>query len=346
MTKASSKKNSQKASKMNVSRFDAAARLKRWVGNIPAKYRNMVISTAVIIIPLALLITFNDAINSQCVNSLNIAQNKLQTAGVGRTASIVKDVFNTLFFIIAGTIAVLTYLQAKKSLFTPLKTEIFKLQIKSFEDVLTFFAEDFEGSPKDPFDFQQIFYLNLSRMYDDYVDVFFSKQIQFDEERRKTKYSSFIGAIVTESYMRKNFTLVENHIEEPKNAKPKIDNPAILLDQWKKYEFGMINYTRKFDESIKTVKGFISNPVLPESLKALLKEFESNIHDNLLEVGKTLELLSKEMTQKYPNAEAIKKAEFTWAWNKYNRSKHNLGPTKDKILNHISEYLAVNKILR
>ena len=39
-----------------------------------------------------------------------------------------KDAANFVFFLVAGTIAILSYLQAKKTLFAPIRTETFKLQ--------------------------------------------------------------------------------------------------------------------------------------------------------------------------------------------------------------------------
>ena len=41
-----------------------------------------------------------------------------------------KDFFNIVFFLTVSIVAVLSYLQARKTLFSPIKTEIFKLQIE------------------------------------------------------------------------------------------------------------------------------------------------------------------------------------------------------------------------
>ena len=57
-------------------------------------------------------------------------------------ASTIKNIFHTLFFIITAFIAILSYQQAKLTLFSPIKTEIFKLQIKEFEKLLLFFRLD------------------------------------------------------------------------------------------------------------------------------------------------------------------------------------------------------------
>ena len=50
----------------------------------------------------------------------------------------VKDLANIIFFIIIGAIGVLSYFQAQKTIFTPLKTETFKLQLKVFEEIFSY----------------------------------------------------------------------------------------------------------------------------------------------------------------------------------------------------------------
>ena len=52
---------------------------------------------------------------------------------------VAKDIVNILFFVTIGILGILSYLQARKTLFTPIKTETFKLQLKTFEELLLYF---------------------------------------------------------------------------------------------------------------------------------------------------------------------------------------------------------------
>jgi hypothetical protein len=60
-----------------------------------------------------------------------LASVKIIKEGMMQEVAIVKDIVNILFFLTVGTIGILSYLQAKKTIFTPLKTEIIKYQLKA-----------------------------------------------------------------------------------------------------------------------------------------------------------------------------------------------------------------------
>ena len=51
----------------------------------------------------------------------------------------VREAIQAMFFIVVGTVTVLTYLKAKRTLLQPIRTEIFKEQIKTFAELLGFF---------------------------------------------------------------------------------------------------------------------------------------------------------------------------------------------------------------
>jgi hypothetical protein len=77
----------------------------------------------------------------------------------------VKDTMQVFFFIVAGTVTVLSYRQAKKTLFTPIKTEVFKMQVKAFEEILAFFQNKTESDFVEAFDFNYILTINARLMF-------------------------------------------------------------------------------------------------------------------------------------------------------------------------------------
>ena len=62
---------------------------------------------------------------------------QLLGADIGLFTTTIKDFFQIIFFCVVITVTILSYLQAKKSLFTPIKSETFKMQIKAFDINLT-----------------------------------------------------------------------------------------------------------------------------------------------------------------------------------------------------------------
>ena len=93
-----------------------------------------------------------------------------------------RDIFQVFFFIVIGVVRILTYIKAKKSLLQPIKTEVFKEQIKVFANILEQISGKSEISLRNDFDFDKVFTVNVASMYDHYASLFFD--IQFDESKR------------------------------------------------------------------------------------------------------------------------------------------------------------------
>lgn len=55
-----------------------------------------------------------------------------------------KDIANIIFFITMSIIAILSYIQAKRTVFSPIKTETFKYQLQAFEKVIEHFQDKSE----------------------------------------------------------------------------------------------------------------------------------------------------------------------------------------------------------
>ncbi|MFQ2043355.1 hypothetical protein [Aeromonas sp. s11] len=58
---------------------------------------------------------------------------------IPESVTIAKDIVNIMFFVAMAFLALLSYLQARKTIFQPIKTEIFKYQLKAFEEVIGHF---------------------------------------------------------------------------------------------------------------------------------------------------------------------------------------------------------------
>lgn len=132
------------------------------------------------------LIIFEITYKSYC-------QGQLLGPNVGFFMTTIKDFFQILFFCVAITVTILSYLQAKKTLFTPIKTEIFKMQIKSFEEILAFFQSKTETDFTHQFDFDFIVAANFRIMFTDYIRTFFKDEIEVNDEAMKELFTKFAG---------------------------------------------------------------------------------------------------------------------------------------------------------
>jgi hypothetical protein len=172
-----------------------------------------------------------------------------------------KDYLNAAFFLVIGVLSILSYLQARKTIFTPIKTEIFKYQLKCFEEILEYFQYKTEIDFINCFDLDLIVKKNASCLLDDYVDAFFAQEFKRDPKKWKERYKEFVGAVFSKEYAEKNlFILDSSNFKEPefKDEPSTITNPAVILARWQEYEYGAVHYTKEYNDQIEKLGHFIA----------------------------------------------------------------------------------------
>ena len=96
--------------------------------------------------------------------------------------STIKELFNILFFIVVGSVTVLTYLKANKSILQPMENEIFKNQLTEFTNIMDIFNGKSEVELREYFGLSDLIKVNAFFMLDNYASLFFGMNI--DKERR------------------------------------------------------------------------------------------------------------------------------------------------------------------
>jgi hypothetical protein len=258
-----------------------------------------------------------------------------------------KDAANFVFFLVAGTIAILSYLQAKKTLFAPIRTETFKLQLKAFEDVLLFFEKHSSMHIDGEFDFENIVKLNSLKMLDAYMLTFFEDKIKKDAFTRHQEetYRDLVGSVISQKYFEKNFELMSDHLQSSPKIPETPSNPALILEKWQAYEHGMIEFTKKYQQTSDRLHRFQVSPLLPKELKTLITAFEDEVRKNLRSVGEVLTSIAKQLPEKYPTIDTLKKSELQWIWNEYNDKYQRLEGKQNEILQYLEGYLQTDNLL-
>ena len=90
--------------------------------------------------------------------------------------SSVASAVQILFWLVVATITVLTFLQARKTLFQPQRTEVFKLQVALLAELSAHFVRKDENDLVRDFDFLRIIRINSVAMYDTFLWSAFSSQ--------------------------------------------------------------------------------------------------------------------------------------------------------------------------
>lgn len=285
--------------------------------------------------------------NAAHTNNLSIKSTNVEQAssGIPQTISIVKDIANIAFFIIMATIAVLSYGQAKKTVFSPIKTETFKYQLESFESVIKHFQNKNQHDLISDMDINKIIEINSFILFSDYIETFLKEEVEINHEAAKELMNLAKGAIVSKEYAAEYFEVIG--IDDKQVVKKEQPNdPALRLAGWNSRKQGMVHFTEKYSNAINDIKQFQSSPLLPSQLKKLLAEYADLMHETLSALNKTLEEAGNKMPTVYVGKESTKKFNHNWIYNLNNARTPNLEPKANEILDFINVYLGVDELAK
>lgn len=259
-----------------------------------------------------------------------------------------KNLANILFFVVVAMVTILSYLQARKTIFAPIRTETFKLQLKVFEEILLFFQNKSEHDFLEAFDYDRITSLNTLQMADSYVAKFFDGELKINKEERKETLKPLIGAVVTKEYMEEYFekTDAETPVSKQTAEDKKIKNPALILANWQKYDHGMIGYTKEHQDQVKELARLSASPLVPKPLREKIGEFQKLAHENLSLIGKTITECSRLMPEHFPIASDMKGFSSEWVWNEFNGKRNQFVPLSKEILDFMNDYLKIENIMQ
>lgn len=256
---------------------------------------------------------------------------------------VVKDFFNILFFIIMGVIAILSYLQARKTLFSPIRTEVFKIQIEELKNVLKFFNKQSSANFDSDFDMRQIVELNARKMHIAYVNTFFSDRLKPDEEVEEHFKKITCGAIMPAKYLK--VVTAGSELKDKRKEEAKELTPALQLAKWKEFEVPGVSFTHKYNEKLEELLSLAASPLLPKELTDLIYDFYKVVTANLVAVGDAVNKCAQELPTKYPTAEDNVKFRPNWIWNEYVGKRQSMDDVSEKILRFINSHLKINDIM-
>jgi hypothetical protein len=262
------------------------------------------------------------------------------------TVNLIKDIVNILFFVVVGTIGVLTYLQAKKTIFMPFRTETFKAQLKLFEEIFTFLEQNNRDLFIHTFDYRKIFGINAYLLLDTYAHTFFDGNIEIDKNIRE--------------YMQSELPIINmapKHIDKFKNTenglifdfwkrKDKYHDYSEKLAHWQHFEYVAVHITSHFQEQMDQLDRFISSPLLPDSIKTLVREFQIEAYHNLHIMADAFTKAAKQLPNKYSSPESLINADTSWLWNMIIEKRVALEDLAKKIYDRLNQYLNINNLLK
>ncbi|MBD2489849.1 hypothetical protein [Aulosira sp. FACHB-615] len=257
-----------------------------------------------------------------------------------------------IFFIIGIVITILTYINAKRTILQPIKTEVFKLQVVKFTSILDIL--DKQGYAEIEKCFEKILFINTCSLCDDYAELFFNIELNRNTRPYNTEQ---IDKIIWNVYsledmeeynkLRSEFNelvTIKNNLEVSKLKEKLIHKNNLIF--WNKYKYKELKITAEYMDLLKKIIDIKSSPLLPQGLLSLLEEFIEAMNKNL---DLVVEILNQ-YTQKLPNDYFIqeiigeKSRIFILINLIYNKELKNLELIANKIVQYIRNYWLIEKI--
>ena len=167
-----------------------------------------------------------------------------------KIVSVTRDIFQIFFFATVVIISILTYIQAKRTLLQPIKTEVFKEQVKILSNVLSFFEGKNEVELREDMHFSKFMEANCVQLMDNYAVYSFA--IEIDTETRP--YNTIkcpVLMVSPDALMIDNGYTIEDS-ERSENQKL----------EWDKYKFDVISVPAEMINKKRELRNMIESPLL------------------------------------------------------------------------------------
>lgn len=247
----------------------------------------------------------------------------------------VSQAVQIVFWVVAGTIAVLTYRQAKGTVFQPLRVEVFKQQLA----VLTRVSEDFvsrdESALRQYFDLENCVSFNAGLMFERFLeDVHgLKRKTPLIEEFRE----DFPGGVVSLESMESNFELVKAPIDtslQPTTAESDTKDAKKTVwrrPDWDHYKHDLIAVSRGYTNAYEHVLALVRDPLVPRELAQLLQELADAASANLHAIEPAMAEAAQKVATSYATFDGTTYPDLAWVSNIWNRKSTPLEPIAGRI---------------
>ena len=244
---------------------------------------------------------------------------------------VTKNVAQIVFLVVATIIAVLTFQKALRTVLQPIRTEVFKVQLKAMTEIMGLFVGKDELALRSAFDFSTLFKVNAADLFDAYATNFFDVVL----DRKIRPYNS----VDCPRHWRER---------DAKDQSPPdvTDSRAVREARWSQYRHDHLYINRKYCEMEDYLTELLSNPVLPIDFVDLLTRYRARAAQNQMVLQKTLEDGAKEMPENYASLQDLERASFVELGNKYWGEFEHLKPVADEIVDFIRLHFDAENLMR
>lgn len=242
-----------------------------------------------------------------------------------------------------GIIGVLSYRQAKRTLFAPIRTETFKIQLNVLEDVLREFSKKSESKIIDECKAESLFTLNYLNLINHFFKTF-HPDCSVESTLAELK-KDVVGAITKSSYLPSGAK--EGHV----GIAITFDNekipsePALKLSLWQSYIYELVFLTCDYNNKIESLQRLENSSVLPSELRMLITRYIEQLETNIGLISPFLTEIAQDLPKHYSTVEEDY-LHIDWAWNLYRDRWSDLTPLAKEIEEWVNNYLRINLLTK
>lgn len=217
--------------------------------------------------------------------------------------AILKDWVNIFFFIVTGAVAIATcclafrtYKQASRSIFMPLRTELFKLQVKAYEQVLELFHVPKATSLERHYGLDTVTVVNVASLVNDLHRLHFKDKISRNEwESHWTRDEK--KCPVFYDILREVLKSPDKYPTQAKRAAELSDDPDVADSSL--YCYSKIRVTTEIKNQFERLAQVASSPLLPNDLRDKLDKFVDLYFSCVHKIGFNISIAKEKFEGEY-----------------------------------------------
>ncbi|MFT6657172.1 hypothetical protein [Maritalea sp.] len=248
--------------------------------------------------------------------------------------SIAKDTAQVAFWITAGTIAWLSYAQAKKSIFQPAKNEVFKVQVEKLQELMQLLNWRSSLEAWEESGLESSFSFTVHNIFKQYAKREFGAEL---DVRNKTDEQS-VGIIVSRT--ADFLTEIKGPADESERDNGMVESPRL----WKEYKWETFEISSKLFLVKQQLEEALNNPVFPTAIIFIISELLVEVHETSMRAASDMEIIAREFPRHYKDQDSLKNADLTWCLNMRTERGEKLFLKLNELKQEIRNYLQTDTL--
>ncbi|MBY6156467.1 hypothetical protein [Pseudooceanicola nitratireducens] len=246
-----------------------------------------------------------------------------------------RDTTQIAFWMTGASLAVLSYRNAKVSIFQPAKNEVFKVQIAELQALL---KELNWKSPVDAWEkagLASSAQISLNRNFKNFAKDQHNAEITSGMDGELVS----VGGIVSPNAT--GFRLIKGPADEACHS----DTVDAHASSWSDYKWDIFDISDRFQQVNDQLESALNNPVIPSKVLTSIEDFHKELQKSAMRAAEDMEKAVREFPRHYPTRKSLDGADLTWAHNVREERGEKLFQALNDLKKSVRDYLQSDELL-